>query len=166
MQIFSIEDKKSFMTLLLTKDSFDKLLLSEARIEGRGHMVITGRPAPGFFSGEEMDKADPSGLLPYGLYRDTVFSFIKGDHTPSGLMIQLVLPRAETERIMETSGSSIPPGDVGSLSLIVRFKEGELTLGTGTSISGFYTEHLLEQGLEDYAASLLKRCGISFEKML
>ncbi len=49
MTVFQIEDKKAFMTALLTENAFDKYLLSEARVEGRGHLSVTGRPAEGFF---------------------------------------------------------------------------------------------------------------------
>ncbi len=166
MQVFLIEDQKQFMTELLTKESFDKLLLAEARIEGRGHMLITGKPAEDFFDEGEMSKADPTGYLPYGMYRDTVFSFIKGNRTPSGLMIQLLLPRGMVERIIGSAESAVPPDDVESLSLLIRFKDKSLTLTTGTTISGFYPDRSVEHGLDKYAEKFLTDCKVSFIKQL
>ncbi len=166
MQVFKIEDKKNFMTKLLTGDDFDGLLLAEARIEGRGHLSVTGHPAAGFFSEEEMSHIDPTGLLPYGMYRDTLFSFIKGNRTPEGFMIQLVLPRTVSRRLMDESECSIPESDVESLSLLIRFRDSVLTLTTGSSISGFYTDRSLEKALDSYAASLLDKCAAAYDTQL
>ncbi|MCR5097899.1 MAG: DUF5721 family protein [Lachnospiraceae bacterium] len=166
MQVFLIKSKKEFMTELLTGASFDALLLSEARIEGRGHLSVTGHPAAGFFTEEEMSRVDPSGYMPYGMYRDTLFSFIKGNRTPSGFMIQLVLPRSETEELVGSSGCTIPSSDVESLSLLIRFRDGALSVTTGTSISGFYPDKSLDHALDAYAAGILDRCGADYDTQL
>ncbi len=166
MQVFLIEDKKSFMTELLTGEAFDELLLSEARIEGKGHLSLTGRPAEGFFSLEEMAGIDPSGYLPYSAFRDSVFSFIKGNRTPVGFMIQLLLKRKETEELISKSECTIPSKDVESLSLLIRFKDGRLTLATGTSISGFYPDKSLDHALDKYAAQLLDKMGVPYTASL
>ncbi len=154
------------MTKLLTGEEFDRLLLAEARIEGRGHLSVTGRPAKGFFSEEEMSYMDPSGFLPYGMYRDTLFSFIKGNRTPESFMIQLVLPRSDIEKLASDADCTIPLSDVESLSLLIRFRDGELTLATGTSISGFYPDKSLDLSLASYTAKLLDDCGVSYESVL
>ena len=166
MQVFKIEDKKNFMTKLLTGDDFDGLLLAEARIEGRGHLSVTGHPAAGFFSEEEMRGVDASGYMPYGLYRETLFSFIKGNRTPSGFMIQLLLPRSGTESMVSSSGCGIPVSDVESLSLLIRFRDGAISVTTVTSISGFYPDKSLEKALDSYAASLLDKCAVSYDTQL
>ena len=164
MQVFSIEDKKVFMKELLCGEAFDRLLLSEARIEAKGHMLITGRPAEGFFNEDKI--IDQSGCLPYGDFRESVFSFIKGNITPMGFMVMLMLPRDEVETLIKSSGTTIPSGEVESLSVLIRFKDGALSVTTGTSIDGFYPDRSLERELDDHIDKFLKSLNISYSKNL
>ncbi len=105
---------------------------------------------------------DPSGYLPYGIYRDTVFSFIKGERTPVGMMIQLILPRALTRELMVSSSCGIPEADVESLSIIIRFKDGSLSVATGTSIKNFYLDRSLEEALAIHIRERLLSLVVSF----
>ena len=166
MQVFLIEDKKKFMTELLTGGAFDKFLLSEGRVEAKGHLSVTGRPAGGFYDAADGSGFDVSGYLPYRIYRDTFFSFIKGERTPVGMMIQLLLPRDMVERLIATSGCTIPSLDVESLSVLIRFKEGSLTVTTGTSISGFYPDRSLEKALDGFVREALDDLKIKYTEQL
>ena len=164
MQVFSIEDKKNFMKELLCGEAFDKLLLSEARIEAKGHMLITGRPAEGFYNDDKV--IDPSGCLPYADFRESVFSFIKGDITPKGFMVMLMLPRDEVEKLIKSSSTTIPATDVESLSVLIRFKDGALSVTTGTSIGGFYPDRSLEKALDEHIDKFIKNLNINYQKNL
>ena len=164
MQVYLIEDKKSFMTELLTGSAFDGFLLSEGRIEAKGHLSVTGHPAEGFFGEDYVP--DQTGCLPYSVYRDTFFSFIKGDRTPVGLMIQLLLPRQLTEQLIRSSECDIPYADVESLSILIRFRDGALTITTGTSIAGFYPDRSLDHELDVYVRNILGKLHIPFSEQL
>ena len=164
MQVYLIEDKKKFMTELLVGSSFDGLLLSEGSIGGRGMLSVTGTPAEGFF--DDGQTIDPSGYLPYGMYRETLFSFIKGDRTPVRLMMQLILPRERVESMTVSAESTIPSASVESLSILIRFRDGVLTVTGGTSVSGFYPDKSLEKELDKYVGALLDKIGVAYSEQL
>ena len=166
MQVFLIEDKRKFMTGLLTGNAFDRFLLSKGRIEAKGHLSIPGRPAEGFFDIADGYVPDVSGYLPYSVYRDTFFSFIKGDRTPVGMMLQLVLPREQVEQLISDAQCTIPSSDVESLSILIRFREGSLTITTGTSIGGFYPDRSLDRSLDAYVRGFLTDLNISFSEQI
>ena len=76
---------KDFMNKLLRTDLFDHFLLSEATIRGKGSYEIDGHLVPDFYSPEELDELELTGLscLPFGMLRENCFALIKGKHTPS-----------------------------------------------------------------------------------
>ena len=75
---------KDFMNKLLRTDLFDHFLLSEATIRGKGSYEIDGHLVPDFYSPEELDELELTGLscLPFGMLRENCFALIKGKHTP------------------------------------------------------------------------------------
>ena len=62
---------KDFMNKLLRTDLFDHFLLSEATIRGKGSYEIDGHLVPDFYSPEELDELELTGLscLPFGMLR-------------------------------------------------------------------------------------------------
>lgn len=53
---------KDFMNKLLRTDLFDHFLLSEATIRGKGSYEIDGHLVPDFYSPEELDELELTGL--------------------------------------------------------------------------------------------------------
>ena len=64
---------KDFMNKLLRTDLFDHFLLSEATIRGKGSYEIDGHLVPDFYSPEELDELELTGLscLPFGMLRES-----------------------------------------------------------------------------------------------
>lgn len=63
---------KDFMNKLLRTDLFDHFLLSEAAIRGKGSYEIDGHLVPDFYSPEELNELELTGLscLPFGMLRE------------------------------------------------------------------------------------------------
>ena len=163
MKVFHLFDNKNVMSHILTKDTFDRFLLSEVKIYGKATLHLTGTPAPGFFAEEKLDER---GYVSYGLLRPICLEMIKGKKTPEGFTFMFLLPTKELESFLEETDSTLQSFDVENLSFLVRYKDGELTLTTGSAFKIFTMDKSINTAWDLWVEKYLNLCGISFEEML
>ena len=72
----------------------------------------------------------------------------------------------EVEKLIKSSSTTIPATDVESLSVLIRFKDGALSVTTGTSIGGFYPDRSLEKALDEHIDKFIKNLNINYQKNL
>ena len=150
------------MAHILTKDTFDKFLLSEVKILGKATLHLTGTPATGFFQ----EEPDERGYVPYGLLRPICLEMIKGKKTPESFTFMFLLPTKELEDLLEETDSTLQPFDVENLSFLVRYKDGELTLTTGSAYKIFTMDKSMNAAWDLWVEKYLNSSGISFEEIL
>ncbi len=163
MKSFKIRNVKEVMAHLLMKDTFDKFLVSEVKILGKANFHVTGIPAEGFFSEEEVDE---SGYVTYGSLREICFDIIKGDKTPDSFTFMLLLPREKLEGFIESSDSTLQPNDVDNLSMLIRFKDRDLTVTTGSSLRIFTMDKSLNGAWDKWVESYLTERGFDLDEQV
>ena len=131
---------KDFMNKLLRTDLFDHFLLSEATIRGKGSYEIDGHLVPDFYSPEELDELELTGLscLPFGMLRENCFALIKGKHTPSYFRFILQLSPKNLKNTLEVSKSGLTTQDLNGVFLNIKFQDG-------ISYRSFTLDHTFDQ---------------------
>ncbi len=155
MLSMTINDIKTFMTRLLSSDSFDPFYLVEAAIKMGISYHIDGHLNKDFFD------TDTSHALSrqYSYWKEVrpkVFSLIKGNRLPLGCKIILAVPRVSVEQFVEKSGSSFRPEDIEGMYLNIIYDPDNLLITTGISYRVFSMDKSLEHAFDDYVKSFLK----------
>ncbi len=163
MKVFRLFDNKNVMAHVLTKETFDDFLLSEVKISGKAFLHLTGTPTPGFFPEEDVDER---GYVSYGLLRPICLEMIRGQNTPESFTFMFLLPTGKLEAFLDETDSTLQPFDVENLSFLIRFKDGELTLTTGSAFKIFTMDKTINTAWDRWVEQYLNSCGISFEEML
>ena len=160
MKSYRILDVKDFMSHVLTKETFDDLLLAEAKISGKAGLYLSGKPAEGFYEEEDLDE---SGYVCYGHLRKICLAMVQGQRTPDSFTMMFVLPRKKLSALIENSDSVLNPSDVESLSLLVRFKDGGLSVVTGSAYRIFTMDRTLNEIWDKKVEDFLTKNGIRWD---
>lgn len=163
MRAYRIQNVKEAMGHILMKDTFDQFLVSEVKILGKANLFLTGRPAEGFFSEEELDE---SGCISYGKVREICFDMIKGDRSPESFTFMFLLPREKVETLLDSCDSTLQPSDVENLSALLRFKDGVLSVTTGSALKIFTMDKSLNIAWDSWVENFLSDCGFAWDEML
>ena len=155
------------MAALLTGETFDSFVLSRAQITTFCTFTVEGM-YHGAFDEDEADAVtkdlrDSSGCVPWGRVKGHVMNLIRGHRPPLSMQIMLMAPDELRSRILE--GSTADPADIASLSLGIRFRDGELTLVTGTGTRTFIADRSYEPLWDSYVRSFLDAAGIETQDL-
>ncbi len=143
-----IRDIKTFMNKLLAQEDFDSFLCGRMQVlSDKGVLTI-----------ENNKGYEP---VSYGRLRSTLFDFIKGKQLPDRISIQLL---ADEDRLGEVFGDNRI--EVGSASIIISYKESELTLSSGVLLKGFSTDKTTERQWDSYVVSYAEKLDIPYENMI
>ena len=147
MLALALTNKKDFMNKLLRTDLFDHFLLSEAAIRGKGSYEIDGHLVPDFYSPEELNELELTGLscLPFGMLRENCFALIKGKHTPSYFRFIFQLSPKNLKNTLEVSKSGLTTQDLNGVFLNIKFQDGILSCTNGVSYRSFTLDHTFDQ---------------------
>ena len=162
MRVYKIQNVKEMMAKILMQDCFDDFLVSEIKILGKANLFLTGSPAEGFFPAEELDE---SGYIPYATVRSLCFDMIKGEKQPESFTFMFLLSREKVEALLDECDSTLQPSDVESLSFLVRFKGGELTVTTGSALKIFTMDKSLNVAWEKWVENYLTTLQIGFDEI-
>ena len=154
-----IEQTRSFMNHLLLQETFDDYCVSEVRITTFAAFSIDGRLHPDFYPDEEAAALKESGRaqILWGDVRPFCFSLIRGRRLPLSMHLVFQLSAENTARLIAENAPSLDPADVYGLFLNLQYKNGELTLTTGSSLRVFSADRSLDRAWDEYVLALLKR---------
>lgn len=136
MRSFVVTGRRELMQALLTKDVFDRLLVSEVMVRKGALLTLDGHEADG-------------GIAEYGSVRNVVYGFIKGRETPSYMKFVLLSPEN-------------PPG-VTSRSVNIIFRDGSLVITSGIACRNFTTDKTEEGNWDEWTKLFLLSAGIDFQ---
>ena len=87
-----IKDTKVFMSQLLIKDTFDRMLLSEATIKTACSYTINGQINKEYYSDEEWDNLNNNekSYSEWGNIKPFCFSLIKGNKVPAAMKLVML----------------------------------------------------------------------------
>lgn len=160
----ALKDTKTFMSSLLIKDTFDRMLLSEAVISTAHTYTINGAINKAFFSQEELSELPDASHAEWLSVKPFCYSIIKGSKVPTGMKIIFILPEAAVRDVISEAASSITEDDVEGLCLNIRYSEGKVFIVTGTALKTFTLDKSVEHAFDRYIRLFFEQNGIDFEE--
>jgi hypothetical protein len=161
-----ILDIKEFMAKLLTSDTFDHFLLSEATITTYNTFVIDGKINKEFYSYEELEDLVLSNQI-YSYWKTMkpfCFELIKGKKTPLNFKYIFLLSPHNVIRLLEIQKISILDTDINGLFLNIKYDGTTLSCITGLALKTFTMDKTLEYAWDDMIKKFLTHQNIAFEE--
>ncbi len=164
MKSFELTEIKKFMHLLLRTEIFDKFLLSQAVIHTAASFEIDGHINKSFYSEEDLEQQQLSGLgyLPYGRLRPVCFELIKGRRVPTYFKFVLMLSPENLRNTVLAAGSPVSPSDVSAVFMNLVYQNERLMLTTGVSYRTFVPDKSFEKEWDTFARRFLEKNEIIF----
>lgn len=163
MIAIKIKNAKNFMAKLLASEVFDAFLLDSAEIAVANTYTIDGHINREFYGDDE---AAPTGTLtPWSEVRQRCFDLIKGKRTPLSFKFILCLNSDKKDELLSSEEYSEVRSLVSSLVMIIKFKDGAITITTGAALSGFSMDKSYEKLWDSYITAFLDSSDIEFEEL-
>ncbi|MQN01772.1 MAG: hypothetical protein DUD27_04310 [Lachnospiraceae bacterium] len=182
MKSIQIKNIKKFMSDALIHETFDKFTISEATVKTAVSFVIDGKINRDFFGGDpdlpedgsdseesvsaakdSSAKGNASGefyrepFIKYGKIRHILFEIIKGKRTPVFFRLVFHAPRQLTEQILAEADTGFTMRDVNSLTFTATFKDGGLTVTTGTNLAAFSLDKSVDEAWDKYMEKYMEQ---------
>lgn len=145
------------MSAMLLHDTFDGFTLSEATVKTAVSFVIDGKINPDFYDDETEVPSEP--FIQYGKVREFFYEIIKGKRTPVYFKFVFHAPEELIKKLLSGSDTGLTPKDINSLTLTATFKDGALTVLTGTNLATFLLDKTIDQAWDKYVAVFLEQFG-------
>ncbi len=158
MLALQIPDVKSFMSMLLLKDTFDTFLLKEAEITTFVQHTIDGTLHPAFFDDAHLT----DDFAAWKDIRGYCFSIIKGKRTPLHFRFVFRLSKANTQKLLEQYRMELDSEQVAGLYLNCQFDGENLICTTGTALRYFSLDKALDHLWDDMVIRFFKQHKIFF----
>jgi hypothetical protein len=164
MIAIKIKSTKNFMAKLLASEVFDAFLLDSAEIAVANTYTIDGHINKEFY-GEDEEGAPTGTLTPWSEVRQRCFDLIKGKRTPLSFKFLLCLNSDKKDELLSSEEYSEVRSLVSSLVMIIKFKDGAITITTGAALSGFSMDKSYEKLWDNYVTAFLDSSDIEFEEL-
>ncbi len=167
MLAIQIKDVKTFMSKLLSGNTFDSFLLEEAQIHTFNTFTIDGHQNRDFYTKEELE--DPE-IFPYeySQWKDMkaiCFRLIKGKKVPIFMKIIFHKKPEEAYTLLE-EGEALEYADtLKAFVATIKFDSNGLLLTTGTSFSTFIMDRTPDLLWDAAFRKFLTAQGIDFEEI-
>lgn len=170
MIAIKINDIKNFMGKLLLKESFDSFFLEKAQVLTRSMLTLSGRRNQNWYDSDQWDgmEQELSGDCSFLLWKEvknTIFTYIRGDHPPDTMKISFKAGQRQTGEWLEDPSVQEACRKLGAeLFLQLRYEQGELQLTTGIAFEQFQMERTVERAWDEAVLQFLRRERIGFEE--
>lgn len=164
MLALQITAMKTFMSQLLTSDTFDIFLLEEATISTANTYTIDGHINADFYPvAERTPKKLPYELQCWSEIKGLCFSLIKGKHTPLYFKFVFHLKPEQAEALLKREHLSTTETQLKSLVLTIKYDGSKALLTTGTSYQTFVMDKTADVVWDRGLANYLSTKNISYE---
>ena len=143
------------MSEMLLHDTFDEFTLSEATVKTAVSFVIDGKINSDFFPDKE--KVPEEHFVKYAELRHLFYEIIKGKRTPVYFKFVFHAPKALVEKLLSETDTGFTLNDVNSLTFTAAFKDGSLTILTGTNLSTFSLDKSIDEAWDRYVSLFLEK---------
>lgn len=168
MFICKIKDIKNFMSMLLTKQDFDRFAVLEASILTYCSFIIDGHLRKEHYSESEWRELCGERFLPWETLKPFCFQAVKGKKTPEVFKIVMLLSEKAKENFINENDTLKSAGytieNINGLYMNFKYENGGLTLTTGTSVTFFTTDRTLDDLWAGYVRSFMMDKAIDFEE--
>ena len=139
MLAIQIKDVKTFMSKLLSGNTFDSFLLEEAQIHTFNTFVIDGHQNRDFYTKAELEdpEAFPYEYSEWKNMKTICFQLIKGKKVPTFMKIILHQKPEDAYTLLEEGGALAFSDTIKAFVITIKFDSNGLMLTTGTSFSIF-----------------------------
>lgn len=167
MIAIQIKDVKTFMSKLLSGNTFDSFLLEEAKIHTFNTFTIDGHQNHDFYTKEELEDSE---LFPYEYsewknIKAICFQLIKGKKVPTFMKIIFHQKPEDMYNLLEEGGALEFSDTLKALVLTIRFDVNGLLLTTGTSFSTFIMDKTIDLLWDNRFRKFLSEQEIEFEEV-
>lgn len=164
MNSIEIKSVKNIMTHLLTRETFDRFTVSGITVRTFVTYTIDGTFEQDFFTDEEKESKDfpTETFVKYASVRKFLFEIIKGKRSPTYMKLVFHAPSQLVEYLIDKSSSTFTKDDVNSLSATVFYKNGAVTIVTGTNYRVFSPDRSLDEAWDHFFEVFLTKNGIEF----
>lgn len=167
MLAIQIKDVKTFMSKLLSADTFDSFLLEEAQIHTFNTYTIDGHQNREFYTKEELE--DPE-IFPYEYSRwenmkSICFQLIKGKKVPTYMKIILHKKPEEAYTLLEEGGALEFAKLLKAFVVTIKYDAKGLLLTTGISFTTFVMDKTPDLLWDNAFRKFLSAQGIDFEEV-
>ena len=167
MLAIQIKDVKTFMSKLLSGNTFDSFLLEEAQIHTFNTFTIDGHQNREFYTKEELEDAE---LFPYEYsewknMKSICFQLIKGKKVPKFMKIILHQKPENSYTLLEESDALDFAKSLKAFVVTIRFDSNGLLLTTGTSFTTFVMDKTADLLWDNAFRKILVAEEIEFEEV-
>lgn len=159
MVFLKINDMKGFTSLLLVKDTFERMELVEGTIKTHSTFVIDGQKNASYYA--DTDEEPENEYNTWEKLRPVCYEIIKGKQLPIYFKFVFRLDKDRTGRLL----SGLPdykPEDVAGLFLNIKYEDGILSLTTGTSLKIFTLDKSLDKAFDHFTTGFLTENSIDY----
>ncbi len=159
MLSLQINDIRSFMSHLLTLESFDHFYFVEASIKMGISYHLDGHINKEFYDTDTRHSLTRD-LSYWKEVRPRVFSIIKGKQLPLGCRFILALRESDLKELLKNSGAAFREEDIEGMYLNILYDSESLKLTTGISYRVFSLDKSLDYAFEEMIRNFLTGLGI------
>lgn len=154
---------KTFMSKLLTNDTFHNFLLSEATIVNGITYTIDGHVSKQ--SHEDILADYPYSLTTFQKVQKHIYEMVRGTHTPSYMKFVFCLSPDNVANTLSSISSSLSPSDISGMYINVTYQNNQLFVTSGISYSIFAKDYNLEQEWDRLIKLFFTKNEISFNSL-
>ena len=167
MLAIQIKDIKTFMSKLLSADTFDSFLLEEAQIHTFNTFTIDGYQNRDFYTKEELEDKE---LFPYeySQWKDMkgiCFQLIKGKKVPTFMKITLHKKPEEVHNLLVKEDALEYESVLKALVVTIKYDINGLMVTTGTSFSTFLMDKTVDKLWDKAFREFLTEQRIDFDEV-
>lgn len=143
---YTIHSVKEFIQALLCSELFDSYYLSEGQITTFNTYHIDGHFKKEFF--QDIKETEELPEREYSFWKENrnfCFDLIKGKRVPLQFKFVLLLSPAQLHSLLTRENLALSPKNIGGCFLNIQYREGGLTLTSGTALTAFSLDKSLEK---------------------
>ena len=166
MKAFEIKNTKEFMAKLLASEAFDDFLMLETKLTMATQYVLDGHLQKDFFDTDEWEE-QKYAVIEWSKMRPTVFSLIKGTHTPVRFQISMQMKPDKVQKMLQSDEQELAALNnlVSGFYVNIRFENGKVQLVTAVDYKTFTMDKTAEQVYDRFIMTFLTGLGIDFDEI-
>lgn len=158
MILLKITEIKNAMAQFLIHEGFDDFYMEQADVITYAKLTLQGKRNPDWY-----DEKPESDWMYWREIKPIVFSYIRGERTPTAMRISLKASESAGQRLMQNSRVLAQyQAQKPDLNLQLRYKNDELEVVTGITQREFSLDKQLEFAWDEAVTQYFKELGIAF----
>jgi len=166
LKAFEIKNTKEFMAKLLASEAFDDFLMLETKLTMATQYILDGHLQKDFFDTDEWEE-QKYAVIEWSKMRPTVFSLIKGTHTPVRFQISMQMKPDKVQKMLQSDEQELAALNnlVSGFYVNIRFEKGKVQLITAVDYKTFTMDKSAEKEFDQYVTQFLSELGIDWNEI-